>query len=282
MTRMLLTQRFPALVPLRLAQRRTVKRLADARKGYRYADEVDLTDLSFRVHQHRSLLLRRLGDVDMSLQHNKVVNLKLAGRHLDGVLIRPGETFSFWHLVGQASAGNGYLPGLVLRGGAAATGVGGGLCQLGNLLHWMFLHSPLDVVERHRHSFDPFPDEGRVVPFGTGATLTGGLLDLKATNPTQLVFQVRVRFDDNHVLGEIRASAAPPLTYHVDESGTRFVRKADGLVYRQNVLRRREVDRVTGLVAAEYELFRNDALVRYDVDPGLVQSDGRPECVRRR
>ncbi len=78
-------------------------------------------------------------------------------------------------------------------------------------------------------------------------------------------------FDAAHIHGAIRASERPPLSYHVDEVDSRFVHKADGLVYRQNVLRRREVDRNTGEVVAEYELFRNDALVRYPVDPTLVQ-----------
>ncbi len=51
------------------------------------------------------------------------------------------------------------------------------------------------------------------------------------------------------------------------ESDARFVRKTDGLVYRQNVLHRREVDRATGQVVADDELFRNDSLVRYEADP---------------
>lgn len=267
MARALLTERFPQLVPLRLAQRRTVKRLSDGRKGYLYASRVDTHDLPFLVFRHQSVLLRRLGDVDMSLQHNKVVNLELAASRLDGVVIEPTETFSFWHLVGNASADKGYLPGLVLRGGAPTSGVGGGLCQMGNLLHWMFLHSPLDVVERHHHSIDPFPDDGRSVPFGTGATLSWGVLDLKATNPTPLIFQIRLGFDATHLHGELRASSAPPLEYQVYESDARFVRKTDGLVYRQNVLHRREVDRATGEVVADDELFRNDSLVRYDADP---------------
>ncbi len=44
----------------------------------------------------------------------------------------------------------------------------GGICQLSNLIHWMVLHSPLQVVERANHSFDPFPDEGRVLPLVLG------------------------------------------------------------------------------------------------------------------
>ena len=63
MARTLLTQRIPALVPIRLAQRRAFKRLSDVSKGYHHASQVDTNDLPFRVHQHQSLLLRRLGDV---------------------------------------------------------------------------------------------------------------------------------------------------------------------------------------------------------------------------
>jgi len=47
------------------------------------------------------VLRRTLGNVDLQLQENKAVNLSLAAPHINGVLIRPGETFSFWHLVGR-------------------------------------------------------------------------------------------------------------------------------------------------------------------------------------
>lgn len=46
-----------------------------------------------------------------------------------------------------------------LSRGEVVRGVGGGLCQLANLLYWMSLHTPLEIAERHQHSFDPFPDE---------------------------------------------------------------------------------------------------------------------------
>jgi vancomycin resistance protein VanW len=51
------------------------------------------------IYQHKSLIRRRLGNVDMELQENKAVNLSLAVKHLDGIVIRPGETFSLWWLV---------------------------------------------------------------------------------------------------------------------------------------------------------------------------------------
>lgn len=114
-------------------------------------------ETSHLLFEHQSTLLRRLKDVDMELQYNKITNLRLAVAKLDGVVIRPGETFSIWRLVGRPSARKGYLAGMVLHNGKVQRGVGGGLCQLGNLLYWITLHSPLTIQERWRHSFDVFP-----------------------------------------------------------------------------------------------------------------------------
>ena len=202
------TQRFPALIPARMAQRRLTKRAQDARAGYRYSAVRSAADLPWLIAEHSSILERDLQGVDPQLQRNKVTNLRLAAGRIDGVLMSPGETFSFWRLVGRATERGGYTDGLVLRDGAAASGVGGGLCQISNMLHWLTLHSELTVVERHRHSFDPFPDSERRVPFGTGATLLDGIFDLKVTNGTAIDHQFRLRLTDTQLVGELRAARA--------------------------------------------------------------------------
>jgi hypothetical protein len=81
-----------------------------------------------------------------------VRNLRLAVPRVDGTVIPPGKRFSFWRAIGPTSTRKGYAEGLVLWKGEARAGVGGGLCQLSNHLHWMALHSPLVVAERH-HRF---------------------------------------------------------------------------------------------------------------------------------
>ena len=73
-----------------------------------------------RIKKHASLIRRRLGNVDMQLQENKAVNLSLAAPCIDRVLIRPGEIFSFWTLVGDPSARRGFRDGLVIAGGKTA------------------------------------------------------------------------------------------------------------------------------------------------------------------
>ena len=51
-------------------------------------------------------------------------------------------------------------------------GVGGGLCQMANMIHWLILHTPLEVTELHHHSDALFPDVKRRVPFGTGTSIS--------------------------------------------------------------------------------------------------------------
>jgi vancomycin resistance protein VanW len=266
------TQRFPALIPPRMAQRRLTKRVQDARAGYRYAIVRSAADLPWLIAEHSSILERDLQGVDPQLQRNKVTNLRLAAGRIDGVIMSAGETFSFWRLVGRATARGGYTDGLVLRDGAAASGVGGGLCQISNMLHWLALHSDLTVVERHRHSFDPFPDSERRVPFGTGATLLDGIFDLKVTNHTTVDHQFRLRLTDDHLVGELRAARQPSMRYEVVERDHRFVRE-DGEVFRDNRIVRLgyHIDVDPGAdpgkqPASEVELFANHCRVGYEVD----------------
>ena len=159
---------------------------------YRWAKERRQDSLPYLQASHKTPLLRHLRGEDMELQRNKVVNLRLAVEKLDGVLLRPGETLSYWRLIGKPSARRGYLPGMVLFLGRIGSDVGGGLCQLSNLIFWMTLHTDLTVVERYRHSHDVFPDAHRSQPFGTGATCAYPHRDLMLRNDTQETYQLRL------------------------------------------------------------------------------------------
>ena len=186
----------PIVYKARIKQKRLFRRLADLPLAGRFASEKISDDLEFTCKRHQSLLRRRLGNSDPELQENKVENLKIACPTIDGILIKPGQTFSFWRQLGEATADKGYHEGMQLSRGEVVRGVGGGLCQLANLLYWMALHTPLEVVERHHHSFDPFPDENRVLPFGSGAGVFFNYIDLRFFNPTDLTFQLRVWLTD--------------------------------------------------------------------------------------
>ena len=67
-------------------------------------------------------------------------------------MLKPGETFSFWRLVGKPKASRGFKIGMVLRNGHVAQGMGGGLCQMTNPIYWMAIHTdPIsDIAESAR------------------------------------------------------------------------------------------------------------------------------------
>ncbi|HEX9995752.1 MAG TPA: VanW family protein [Abditibacterium sp.] len=259
----------PALYALRVQQKSLARRMRDLASRAQFAREIEAQTLPFVVKRHQSLLRRKLGNSDPILQENKVTNLEIARKTFDGILIRPGQTFSFWRHVGDANAQKGYLEGLKLSSGEVKRGVGGGLCQLGNLLLWMAWHSPLVVIERHHHSFDPFPDSGRTVPFGSGASLFFPYLDLRFYNPTNHSFQLRVWLEPEHLKGILACDAELSESIHLEEREHRFVRQND-TNYRQNEIWRRVIDKRTGNCVREEKLVSNFVLVKYplpDLEP---------------
>jgi len=98
--------------------------------GENYAKKRTNEDLPQILCSHATPLLRNLKNAHMELQYNKITNLKLAVERLNGIVLQPGELFSYWRLMGKPTAKKGYLTGIVLDSGKITEGVGGGLCQL--------------------------------------------------------------------------------------------------------------------------------------------------------
>ncbi|WP_432888924.1 VanW family protein [Kribbella sp. CA-245084] len=256
------SERMPLLYPLAVRYHRVLKRLEWIRSSTPYAGTRAATDLPVRIKRHKSLLLRQLGETEMWMQHNKVTNLKLACAQVDGLLIHPGETFSFNKLVGNATRHKGYVKGMRLSNGQARPGIGGGICQLANLLHWMVLHSPLTVTQRSTHSFDPFPDNGRVLPWGVGCSIVYNYVDLQFRNDTDQTFQLHVDVGDRYLEGEILADVPAESSYRVFAKDERFLRVGADY-FRRNEIWRTVIDRRTGTPLRDELIRENVALVKY-------------------
>lgn len=221
--------------------------------------EEQLPEIQF---EHKTPLIRHLRGEEMEWQKNKVINLRLAVARLDGLLLRPGETFSYWRLIGKPTRKKGYREGMVLFLGRIGGDVGGGLCQLSNLIFWMTLHTPLTVVERYRHSHDVFPDTNRTQPFGSGATCAYPHRDLMIRNDTEQPFQLCVQVGKQVLKGEWRAPAPPVCRYEIVERNHRMDQASWGGYVRHNELYRRIYDLEGGLLEEEF-LFANDAIMMY-------------------
>ncbi|MCD1257584.1 VanW family protein [Paenibacillus athensensis] len=258
-----LARRFPILYRVRVQQLQWKRRWADATGGLRFASHRQ-EPLPYVYKKHKSLLRRHLAGSDPQLQENKIVNLGLCMPLIDGVVIRPGETFSLWKLIGRPTAAKGYLKGLALANGEAVTAVGGGLCQLANLLFWLALHTPLTVVERHHHSFDLFPDHGRTVPFGSGTSIFYNYVDLRFYNGTAATFQLHTQLTDEFLVGSLTSDCPLQALYRIEERGHHF-EQVGSRWYRENEIWRLTLDAASGEVLGEELLMHNRAEVRYAV-----------------
>ena len=158
MARKLFCQISPFCYRISVEKEIFLRNLRDLFSSVRFAERRETEPLPALIKGHRSPMLRQLNGVDMQLQQNKETNLRLSGAHINGIVIEPGETFSFWHTVGRTTAKKGYLPGLTIGAGRLGADTGGGLCQMANLIHWMVLNSPLTVTELHHHTDALFPD----------------------------------------------------------------------------------------------------------------------------
>ncbi|SDY32705.1 vancomycin resistance protein VanW [Evansella caseinilytica] len=228
----------------------------------KYAAEKQDALLPHVIFRHQTLLLRKLNNVDMQLQHNKVKNLKIATKRINKLIVKPGETFSYWRLIGNTTKRKGYVEGMILHYGKVTTGTGGGLCQLSNLIYWLTLHSPLTVTERYRHSYDVFPDSNRSQPFGSGATCAYNYLDLQITNETNTTYQLIVEVTDTHLTGEWRATVPPIKRYEVYERDHFISQEFWGGYVRHNKIYRKTYNLGNELMDDEF-ITENHAVMMY-------------------
>lgn len=191
------------------------------------------------VFHHETPLIRNLPKAELWLQQNKIRNLTIAVGKMDGLILKPGKVFSFWLMLGKPTKAKGYVEGFVLNDGKVEPGIGGGLCQLSNLIYWMTLHTPLNVIERWRHNYDVFPDTERSVPFGSGATCAFPFLDLQVSNPTAQPVQLHLKLTASHLSGQWRSIHPYELTYQIYESFHEFNCDYQGRYLRRNILRRK-------------------------------------------
>lgn len=239
MSRKRLTQRFPWLLPLRRVQRRACFYLSMALDQNRYARRRSSRRLPFLLYETRCPMINRRTGFDLRYQENKVHNLRLAAKKLSGLLIAPGETFSFWQALRGADREEPYREGLAEIDGRLTVEKGGGLCMLSNLLFWLLLHTELTVLERHGHREKDFPEPESAAAAGTDAAVAEGWLDLKLKNNTDRVFQLEIAFDEGDILGRVYADRPPAEGLLVENGPARYFRRGGEIFQEVPVIRRR-------------------------------------------
>lgn len=108
---------------------------------------------------------------------NRANNLEIAANKLNGLIIKPGETFSYNKTLGARTIENGYKEAAIYADGKVTDGLGGGICQISSILYDAVLYANLEIVERENHLFMP-----SYVRPGLDATVVYGSIDFKFKN----------------------------------------------------------------------------------------------------
>ena len=108
---------------------------------------------------------------------NRSTNVKLASQKINGVILLPGEEFSYNKVVGERTFENGFKEASVYTSSGVVNGLGGGICQVSSTLYNSVLLANLEIVERRNHRYAV-----SYVPLGTDATVAYGSIDFRFKN----------------------------------------------------------------------------------------------------
>lgn len=217
------------------------------------------------VSEHHSNMIKRAPGVDLTHQLNKAVNIDLAGSKINGIIIHPGEVFSFWRTVGKTSKRRGYKEGRIIEKNKLIAGIGGGLCNLGNTIHLLVLHSPLKVTEFHKHSDALAPDEGKRVPFSAGTSVCYNHIDYRFKNTSDQDIQLLVWCEGEMLHAELRSEKPFPYSYELVEEDHHF--KEEGKkFYRNSKIYRNISDINTNEIVDKELVLNNHSEVMFDYD----------------
>ena len=125
---------------------------------------------------------------------NRNNNLRKACESIDGLILQPGEEFSYNATLGQRTRENGYLPAGAYSGTALVQSVGGGICQGSSTLYLACLYADLEIVFRINHGYT-----STYIDPGLDATVNWGGPDYQFRNNTHFPIQLKAEVSDGYM-----------------------------------------------------------------------------------
>ena len=206
----------PALPGLKLNEAEARAMIADSLAKLEGQEEARLavrlpltkTEAAVKTEDVNDLGIKELLGVGESTFHGSIAtrehNIALTAARLNGVLVPPGEVFSFNQMVGDVSAATGYQSAYIIKDGRTILGDGGGGCQDSTTVFRAALDAGLPIVERHAHSYRVKYYEQNAPP-GIDATVYAPSVDLKFKNdtPAHILVQALADTGSNYLRVEI-------------------------------------------------------------------------------
>lgn len=152
-----------------------------------------------RLQKH--LLADKLATKTTSLSgssSNRITNVRLAAEKINGVILQPGQTFSYNDVLGQRTKANGFKEAGAYSGGQVVQEVGGGICQVSSTLYYCAMVSNLKINTRTCHYFPV-----AYIEPGMDATVSWGGPEFKFTNSREYPIEIKAYVEKNSITVEI-------------------------------------------------------------------------------
>jgi vancomycin resistance protein YoaR len=153
---------------------------------------------------------------------SRINNIRVGMAKFNGIIVAPGEEFSFNNILGGVEEKDGYQAELVIKNGALVKEFGGGLCQVSTTVFRAAILAGFPITERKPHSF-PVQYYN---PQGYDSTIYPGVVDLKFINDTKNHILIQTKVSGSRLSVEIYGSGdgrkvalEGPVQYDMKPSG---------------------------------------------------------------
>ncbi len=174
-----------------------------------------ITQPDYTASEYKALLFRDvLGQCTTDFNPGntgRTTNVLLANGFCNGVILMPGDIFSYNDTVGPRTYERGFKDATVYIGSSAEDGVGGGICQVSSTIYYAVLRADLKIVERYAHS-----REVTYVPKGEDATVAWGSKDFRFENDTAFPIKVVTSNKSNNMTVKLYGTALQNKTVKIE------------------------------------------------------------------
>jgi len=157
--------------------------------------------------------------------YSRAKNVKLALQKLNGVVVMPGEVFSYNKTLGKRTVEAGFDYAAGYSGGKVVPMLGGGICQVSSTLYDAVVYANLNIVERHNHMF-----QTQYIGAGRDATVVYGSLDFKFENNRE--YPIMIKTKSNSGVADVKIfGIKEAIEYEIDIVPTVLSYTAYSVVY---------------------------------------------------
>ena len=149
-------------------------------------------------------VIQTISTYETSLQgkeENTLYNIQKASDEINGIILKPGESFTFNQLIGPAEKEDGYKESTIIANGQFVSGYGGGVCQVSTTLYNAALLANLQIIERYNHSI--YGEATNYVPLGRDAAIFYGYKDLRFRNSLEQQIVIFCEIKGNKLVATI-------------------------------------------------------------------------------